>query len=221
MPLIDITRPLHNGFPAWPDDVPFRRDTTVKLLGDRRCRTSSLAMSAHAGTHIDAPQHLAPQGAPARTVEALALAALIGPARVVDLRGKRVIAAEEIRSSRSGVLDARTRIHALGECPPRVLLRTDNSERDFSVDAFVAMTEDAAALLLGRSCVLVGIDGPSVDLPQATGLPVHRLLLDAGVAVLEGLDLGRAAPGDYELICLPLALEGSDGAPARAVLRTH
>jgi arylformamidase len=207
MPLIDITRPLYNGFPAWPDDVPFRRDTTVKRLGNRRFTTSSLAMSAHAGTHIDAPQHLALPGNPARTIEMLSLAALVGPARVVDLRGRSVVTA--------GALPA------LRDTPPRVLLRTDNSERDYAVDHFVAMTEDAAAQLLGHACVLVGIDGPSVDAPESAGLPVHRLLLDAGVVVVEGLDLGRAAAGDYELFCLPLALAGSDGAPARAILRTH
>ncbi len=203
MPLIDITRPLHNGLPVWPDDVPFRRDATVKLLGERRCRISSLTMSAHAGTHIDVAAHLASQGGAARTVDAIELDVLIGPARVVDARGLASVTAELI--------------HALGEGPPRVLLRTDNSDREYAMEGYVGLEEAAAGLLVSRGCVLLGIDGPSVD--TEADLPVHRVLLDAGVVLLEGLDLSAAAPGDYELTCLPLPLEGSDGAPVRALLR--
>lgn len=203
MRLIDITRPLHNGLPVWPDDVPFRRDATVKLLGDRRCRVSSLTMSAHAGTHLDVPAHLAVQGGAARTVEAIELDVLCGPARVVDARGHARVTAELI--------------HAIGDGPSRILLRTDNSERDYTMEGFVALEEAAAGLLVRRGCVLLGIDGPSVD--TAPDLPVHRVLLDAGVVLVEGLDLGRAPAGDYELICLPLPLDGADGSPVRAVLR--
>ena len=46
----------------------------------------------------------------------------------------------------------------------------------------------------------------------------HRVLLGAGVVVVEGLDLSAVEPGSYELYCLPLKLVGSDGAPARAIL---
>jgi arylformamidase len=205
MSLIDITRPLHNGIPSWPEDVPFRRDVTVRLLGDRRCRISSFSMSAHAGTHLDLPAHLAAQGGTARTVESIDLQVLVGPARVVDARGRPSVT-EEL-------------IHALQDCPPRVLLRTDNSERDYAMEGFVALAEAAAEALVSRACLLLGIDGPSVDTAEDGDLPVHRLLLDAGVALVEGLDLSRATPGDYELICLPLPLEGSDGAPVRALLR--
>jgi arylformamidase len=38
------------------------------------------------------------------------------------------------------------------------------------------------------------------------------------VIPLEGLDLREVEAGEYQLICLPLRLEGSDGAPARAIL---
>jgi arylformamidase len=51
------------------------------------------------------------------------------------------------------------------------------------------------------------------------GPEAHRILLGAGVVVLEGLNLAGVEPGRYELLCLPMKLKGADGAPARAVLR--
>lgn len=203
MTLVDITRVLHDGFPAWPDDVPYQRQETRFSLGDATCRISALRLSAHAGTHIDAPAHLcADEGA--TTVDQLDLELLCGPARVVDLRGRPVVEARDIQ--------------ALPDCPPRLLLRTDNSDRPYDLERFVALSAAAASSLVSRACLLVGVDGPSVDPAGSLDLLAHRLLLEAGVIILEGLDLGRAAPGDHELYCLPLALRGSDGAPARAVL---
>jgi arylformamidase len=60
---------------------------------------------------------------------------------------------------------------------------------------------------------MIGIDYLSVGDEDA-----HRELLSNGVAALEGLDLREVEPGEYRLVCLPLRLEGSDGAPARARL---
>jgi arylformamidase len=48
---------------------------------------------------------------------------------------------------------------------------------------------------------------------------IHKILLEAGVVVLEGLNLSEAETDEYELICLPLKLIGAEGAPARVVLR--
>ncbi len=84
----------------------------------------------------------------------------------------------------------------------------------------MALSSEAAECLVARACLLVGIDGPSIDPADSYDLPAHRALLRAGVTLVEGLDLARVDPGDYQLTCLPLPLAGSDGAPARAVLRT-
>jgi arylformamidase len=59
----------------------------------------------------------------------------------------------------------------------------------------------------------LSVGGFSID-----GDATHRALLEAGVVVVEGLDLSRVDPGRYELVCLPLRIAGSDGAPARALL---
>jgi arylformamidase len=203
--IIDISRALHPDLATWPGDAPFRRRQSTVTVGDRLCRASQLELAAHAGTHLDAPAHLCSEEAVARTVDELDLQLLVGPARVVDLRGRAAVDASAI--------------HALPDCPPRLLLRTENSERPYDVERFVALTAEAAESLVGRACLLVGVDGPSVDLVDSPDLPAHRALLDAGVVIVEGLDLSRASAGDYELICLPLALTRAEGAPARAILR--
>lgn len=207
--LIDISRPLSNGFPHWPEDPAFQRTVSSINVGQRQLSVSALTMSAHSGTHLDAPSHLAdPDEDPAPTVTDLDLNLLVGPATVLDARGGAEVTAEQIR--------------ALPGCPARVLLRTDNSDRPYSMERFVALSADAAQALVSRACLLVGIDGPSMDPPEALDLPAHQALLAAGTVLLEGLDLRHAEPGvDYELICLPLALRGADGAPARAVLRAQ
>jgi arylformamidase len=66
----------------------------------------------------------------------------------------------------------------------------------------------------------VALDYLSIDVFDTTVYPVHRVLLAAGVVIVEGVDLTGVPEGDYELLCLPLNLQNTDGAPARVVLRT-
>ena len=104
----------------------------------------------------------------------------------------------------------------------RVLFRTRNSDlwaQDTTTfhEDFVAIDEQGARWLIERGVRLVGIDYLSVA-PYANTGPTHRTLLSAGVAPLEGLNLSGIAPGPYQLVCLPLRLDGIEGAPARAIL---
>jgi arylformamidase len=74
--------------------------------------------------------------------------------------------------------------------------------------------------LAGAGVRLVGVDTPSVDLADSKDLPSHARCLAHGMAILEGLVLAGVPDGRYELIALPLRLEGFDASPVRAVLRT-
>jgi arylformamidase len=66
---------------------------------------------------------------------------------------------------------------------------------------------------------LVGVDYLSVEAFDNQTHPVHNTLLEAGVVIIETLNLAEVSAGDYELIALPVKLKGADGAPARVVLR--
>jgi arylformamidase len=105
-----------------------------------------------------------------------------------------------------------------------VLFRTRNSDRRLNDGPFVTdftyVAPDAARYLVERGVRTVGVDYLSVGaFREASGTETHRVLLGAGIWIIEGLNLADIEPGNYELICLPLRLVGSDGAPARAILR--
>ncbi len=166
---------------------------------------SAVTMSVHSGTHVDAPFHFVPDGA---TIDLLPLEMFIGPALVHAVDAERYITEEHVNT-----------IELAGVT--RVLFKTRNSgllrKPTYDPD-FVAFSLGAARALVNRGVRLVGLDYLSVAHADEQ-VPVHRAFLDHGVILLEGIDLLAIEPGRYELICFPLRLRGSDGAPCRAVLR--
>ena len=203
MTYYDLTVPLREGMLIYPGDTEVRITPLVTDYPLARVTTREVRLGSHTGTHVDAPLHA---GVGEGTVDRLPMTALLGPATVLDLRGAIAIGAAELE--------------AAGPVQPRVLLRTDNSQwiRSGPIPARPAhLTEAGARWLLARGVVLVGIDGLSVDAPEEMGAHLH--LLRAGVVLLETIDLTDVAAGEGELACLPLRIEGGDGAPARAVLK--
>ncbi len=207
MAVYDVTLPLRPGMVVWPGDREFRLHPSVEPDADNPFTVSEMQLSVHTGTHVDAPRHIF---AGREGVETLPLDVLIGPARVVDARGVPALTASVL---------ARLDIPQV----PRLLFLTDNTVRGlvhaprFHED-FVAVTADGARWLVERGVRLVGIDYLSIA-PFDEAVEPHRVLLAAGVVVVEGLDLTNVPPGDYELLCLPMKVVGADGAPARVVLR--
>lgn len=174
-------------------------------MGGEAAQVSVLSVGTHYGTHIDAPRHLLPG---AVGVDALPLEALVGRCRVLEVRGP-LIGPEDLVSTARG--------------PRRLLLKTAQS--GFWADAqepreAAALSPAAAEWLVEQGFLLLGIDELSVDPPVSTNLDAHRILLAAGVVILEGLDLRAVPPGEYDLAALPLPLPDADGSPARVVLRS-
>jgi arylformamidase len=204
---IDISVPLRTGMVHWPDDPPVRIERFQSFENGDGCNVSALSMSAHTGTHVDAPFHFAAAG---EGVDAMPFSATIGPARVIAIRGREAVRPEELRAHRI----------RRGE---RVLFKTPGSARRWKSgafeDDFVYISKEAALFLAERQVRCVGIDYLSVGGFRKDLTETHEILLGAGIWVIEGLDLSRVKPGRYELICLPLRIAGADGAPARALLR--
>ena len=202
---VDISMPIRNGMVHWPSDPPVVIEPFKYAEKGDRSHVSRLSMGSHTGTHVDAPRHYLPEG---NGVEQVPPDHLIGPCRVMDCRGRSFISQRDIAE-----LD-------LGS-EKRVLFRTDNSDRiarnEFFID-FVFLEDSAATCLVDQGVVLVGVDGFSVDSYHAPTPAAHLAFLRAGVTILEGLLLAGVEAGRYELVCLPLRLEGGDGAPARALL---
>jgi arylformamidase len=205
----DVTIPIHQQMPVWPGDPKIQMQRISKIEEGASANVTQISMTVHAGTHIDAPYHFL--GGEAATVEQLHLNLLTGRAYVLHLKDEvNLITADILQKS---------------EIPPRtrrILFRTRNShlwetsQTEFQTN-FVALSPDGAQFLIDRGVKLVGIDYLSIA-PYKDGVPTHTLLLEAGVVIVEGLDLSQVTQGRYSLYCLPLKLTGVDGAPARAIL---
>jgi arylformamidase len=204
---VDVTVPLIPGrVPLYPGDTELEVTRVQARAEGGSANVSKLVCSLHCGTHVDGPSHFF-DGQPG--VEVIAAEALIGPAWVVDA------------TSAASMLDAAT-LERL-EIPAgttRILFKTTNSALwnapEFTED-FVAVTADAAAALVERGVRAVGIDYLSIA-PYHDPAPTHEVLLRAGVAIIETLDLRAVEPGAWHLTCLPLRIPGADGAPARVLL---
>jgi len=204
---IDVSIPLHNGMVNWPGDAPFHRLETLKIANGDPCNLSQFCSSAHIGTHMDAPRHFLVHG---HGMESMPLDAVIGPARVIAIQDPDLIRVKELEPHRLRQGD-------------RVLFKTRNSAHlwktnDFKKQ-FVHIPHDTAAYLSDLKVLTIGIDYLSVGGYETDSTETHQALLSAGIWLIEGLNLQYVEPGEYELVCLPLKLVGSDGAPARAVLR--
>jgi arylformamidase len=209
----DITLPLRPSTPTWPGDPQFSVQPAL-LINENGARVSHLTLGSHSGTHVDAPAHLLANG---KGVDELDLDALLGPTVVVYLPDTTAITREDLASSISKYHHNLTM-----PCPRRLLLKTRNSDRGLLSGGFtpdyVALTAPAAEWLVAIGVILVGIDALSVDPFDDASCSVHHILLENGIIIVEGLDLGQVSPGAYSLVCLPLRISGGDGAPARALL---
>jgi arylformamidase len=192
---IDISVPLASGMPHWPGDPEPLITSTL------------LTMSPHTGTHIDAPRHYVPG---ATAIAAMPLTATVGEARVIEICAVNII--------RSGEL----KFHKI-QPAERILLKTRNSEECWPNPVFnknyVSITPSAATHLVECGIRTVGIDYLSIGPYGKAGDETHQILLEAGIWIIEGLNLSMVEAGRYDLICLPLMLAGCDGAPARAMVR--
>ncbi len=204
-PWIDISVPVMPGrIPTWPRSPAIKFERRLSLAGGDNADDTTVTMSVHTGTHLDAPRHFVPGGA---TVDQLPLSTFTGPCQVVDCRGRAAIDALTLERAE------------IPENTRRLLLKTDNEHKwapEFD-ESFVGVTVDGAQWLARRRLALVGIDYLSIQ-PYHETDQVHRAVLGAGTAILEGLTLEHVEPGPYLLMCLPIKLCGTEGAWARALL---
>ena len=219
MRYFDISLPLHEGLVAWPGDVKFSRQESRGTA-----IVSKLLMSSHTGTHIDAPRHFLFNN---QGVDKIALQKLIGKCKVIEIKSS---SPGEGRMSTPGGqerLKGKSQIKASDlqklniQAGDRILFKTSNSKllklKKFISD-YVSLSLEAAKYLANKKISLVGIDYFGIEAKSAPGHPVHKTLLRAGIVILEGLDLSKIKPGNYNLAALPLLIKAGDGSPARVIL---
>ena len=205
--LLDVSVLVKPGVPTYPGNPEFEMQPVKRIADGGSSNLSRLVMGTHTATHVDAPRHFFDDGP---GVDALPLDLLVGRSRVIDLPHRGGITQEHLAAA------------GLRE-DLRVLLRTPNSALWNSSDGFhedyTYLTEGGAQYLVDQGVKVVGVDYLSVEQFHKAGAPAHHALLGNGVVVIEGLNLSDADAGQYEMYCLPLRIEGADGAPARVVLK--
>lgn len=205
--LYDITRLLESEHIDYPGDTPYARIVISAIGEGARFELARLEMSAHSGTHLDAPAHFVSGG---KTIDEYEVREFILPARVIRIDDPEAVPASALLGCEIGPGEA-------------LLFKTRNSwgaQRGSGVffEDFVHLSREAADLCVEKRVHLVGLDSISVDRYGDEQYPVHERLSKAGILILEGIDLALVPPGEYTLIALPLRIQGGEASPVRAIL---
>lgn len=192
---------------TYPGDDRYRRDSVSSIAAGATNNLSTLTLSAHAGTHIDAPSHFLEN---AKTIDQYGADNFILPAHVIYVEDIESVKPDSIAGLKMEKGDA-------------LLFKTANSVNGLSrsglfSEKFVYVSEEASDVCIELGASLVGIDYISADRYEDEEAPVHRKLLEKDILILEGIDLNGVPPGDYTLLCPPLKMKGAEASPVRALL---
>jgi arylformamidase len=201
----DISPPVSVDSPVFPGDTPYSQKWKWTVSAQCPVNVGEITLSPHIGAHADAPLHY-DNNDPA--IGLVPLAPFIGPCRVIHaIHCGPLILPEHLA-------------HAAEDLPERVLVRTArHAALSWWTDDFTAYAPHTIEWLAERGVTLIGLDTPSIDPASSKTLDSHHVILRHDMRVLENLLLDDIAPGDYELIALPLALVQADASPVRAILR--
>ena len=204
--IYDVSLPVRSGGLIYPGNPEIAIEPQQAISRGAGANVSRISFGSHTGTHVDAAKHFFDDG---QTVDQVELSKLIGPAILIAVDdGLASVTADDLKH------------HDIGT-HTRVLIRTRNSsyntENEFRQD-YTFLAPDGAEYLVNNGVELVGVDYLSVEQFHSGHHRTHLTLLGKSIVIVEGLNLKGIEPGEYEFICLPLRLEGLDGAPARAVL---
>ena len=213
MEMVDLSHVIYDGMPK----IPVLPEVHVKLFFSldkgHPLNVTEVSFPCHAGTHVDAPVHIVPNG---KSIEELPLESFVGPGAVISVRkrGGEQVTARDLESS--GVAVSRGDI---------LMLHTGWDEKfespDYNLHPYLSV--DAAEWMVGKGVKLFGIDCITVDLPtplrqKGFDFPVHKMLLGNGVLIAENVtNLGKIIGKKSRILALPLRIKGSDAGHARIV----
>jgi arylformamidase len=204
-PWVDISVPLKTGMVRYPGDPPVN---ISRLSGEHEEEplVSVMSLCVHAGTHVDAPLHFLREG---KGIDMMPVEAMVGPVRIMDITQSDVISLGDLEGqdiTQGERLLFKTRISCLWE-------------RDAFAEDYVHLSPEGAFFLAQKGVIAIGIDYLSIAGFDDNSSEVHRILLEAGIWIIEGLNLSGIEPGNYDLLCLPLLIAGVEAAPARVMVR--
>jgi len=206
--ILDISWPLHSATTGYKNKkvIHFKQ---IKQFAQDNVRETTITLSSHSGTHVDAPAHFLRDG---KTIDQLPLTHLIGRCKVIDLTSlSKCIFSEDLEKTTVAIDIKKDDI---------ILLKTANSSIPatdaFSPD-FIYLHSSGAHYLAKKKIKAVGIDYLGIERNQPDHT-THIELMKNNVIIIEGLRLHHVKQGIYTLYCLPLYTIGLEAAPARALL---
>jgi len=204
MKVLDVSVELNENLPSWPEGLSFsRKENHLNSI----C-VSELSLSAHTGTHIDAPYHFLPDG---KKLDECPPHRFVGKTLVCQITDEKNITFEELKTKNLSGVD-------------KILFKTNNSQlwkQDTFCYGFIGLESGAAEYLVNLGVKLIGADYLSIEAYKSEGNPVHKILLENDVLILEGLNLSEVPEGEYFLVFCPLKIKGIEAAPTRALLIKH
>ena len=221
--VLDLSYPISDKMVPWPGDAKAFEANTNATVEKEGYFTRSFWMLEHYGTHMDAPAHFPPG---TTTVDKIPPEKLFGSAVVLDVT-KEAERDPDYQLSAKDV-SAWERKHGSIPAGAIVLLRTGWAKRWPDVARyrnqdvngkmhFPGFSVESAKVLLERKVNGLGCDTLSIDPGNSPDFPVHRLVLGAGVYLLENLaDLSGLPEAGALLIAAPIKLEGGSGGAVRA-----
>ncbi|MBC2697694.1 MAG: cyclase family protein [ANME-2 cluster archaeon] len=219
MKMIDISRTIKVDMEMYPGDTGPQITKVSGLDEGDSYNISRITLGTHTGTHVDPPLHLIRDGA---GIDSLPMNTLVGNARVLDLSSiNRPIEAGDIGPFEAGeiiLLKGGSGDSSGSDGPGGLDGSADSgSSGDPGTSGGAYLTAACARYLVDIGIKTIGTDAISIGALDEE-YEVHHTLLDAGIVVIEGLEMTDVEAGDYFLVCLPLKIANGDGGPARAVL---
>ena len=205
--IYDISQTLNASIATWPGDCTFELAETLNIKNGASVNVSKISMSIHTGTHVDAPYHFLEQGS---TMEQVDLLPFWGPAQVVTIQGE------------FGPMEVESFSDVDLSLAPRILVRTNVGEQSETLfpESISYPSLELVDYFASHGIILYGVDAPSVDKLNSKTMEVHKALYFNQINILEGINLRDVPDGIYELVAIPRNIEGADGSPVRAALRT-
>jgi arylformamidase len=213
MEMVDLSRVIYDGMPKIPVLPEVQVGRCLSLDKGAPLNVTQISLACHAGTHVDAPIHIVPNG---KSIEELPVDAFVGPGAVVPVtkKGGEEVTAEDLEGSgisvnRGDILMLYTGWDQKFESP------------DYNMHPYLSV--DAAEWMVRKGIKLFGIDCITVDLPtplrpKGFDFPVHRTLLGKGVLIAENVaNLAAIVGKKTRIMALPIRVKGGDAGHARIV----
>jgi len=208
---IDLTLTISQDIPSFPGSPRPHFIPWAEIKKDKY-NLEMLFLSAHTGTHVDAPYHFIKNG---RKIHQIGPERFLCDAILIKVKGMlnyRITENDIVQfESKNGSIPAES----------AVIFHTGWNEKSPKKGFFEknpGLSASAAKYLSSKKISLVGIDSPSIDIGADGSFSAHKILLKSGVLILENLcNLGKIKKTHFRIIALPLKIHGATGSPVRAI----